>query len=207
MQLDAMPRQTAFRHRGGRDGFEIVFIETLGDGHVLRGVTTAVENGVTWSVSYDVALDHGWRTTSVTVVGRSAAGDRAMSAERGPKGVWVVDGSVRPDLDGCVDIDLESSLVTNTMPVHRLPADGARHDTPAAFVRADSLAVERLEQSYQYLGRGDEGPAFAYESQTFDFSCRLVFDASGLVTEYPGLGHRHRDAGDLPSDPSRPGTA
>ena len=33
--------------------------------------------------------------------------------------------------------------------------------------------------------------AFDYTSSTFDFACQLVFDGSGIVTDYPGIGRRH----------------
>ena len=39
--------------------------------------------------------------------------------------------------------------MTNALPVHRMALPvGTRGDAPAAYVRADGLAVERLEQTY-----------------------------------------------------------
>ena len=57
---------------------------------------------------------------------------------------------------------------------------------PAAYVRADDLRVERLEQTYR---RVDERE-YDYESPAADFRCRLVFDASGFVLDYPGIATR-----------------
>lgn len=63
-----------------------------------------------------------------------------------------IDGVVRPDLDGCLDVDFESSAVANTLPIHRLPfVVGATYDVPAAFVQADDLGVIRLEQRHTLL--------------------------------------------------------
>lgn len=191
MRLLPLPYQAAFRHEVARDGFEILLYGQLDTGHVLRGATTAVEDGVAWSVSYEIVLDRDWCTTKVTATGHSPQGERALSATRNSRSQWTVDGADRPDLSGCVDIDFESSVVTNTMPIHRLPADGTRYDVPAAFVRTGSLAVERLEQTYRYVGPEGAGHTFEYESSTFDFSCRLSYDGAGLITTYPGLGRRH----------------
>lgn len=75
---------------------------------------------MTWSVGYGVQADRDWRTTTARVAGRSGQGERWTRLERGPRDTWTVDGVPRDDLGGCVDVDLESSAVTNTLPIHRL---------------------------------------------------------------------------------------
>jgi hypothetical protein len=103
----------------------------------------------------------------------------------------MVDGVPRPDLAGCVDVDLESSLVTNTLPLHRLDlARGETTEVPAAFVRAEDLSVERIEQTYRLVEQTAGRYVVAYESATFDFTADLVYDAAGLILSYPGLGRR-----------------
>ena len=62
------------------------------------------------------------------------------------EGHWRVNGVTVAALDGCTDVDLEASAVTNAFPVAR----GAT-DAPAAWVRFD-LSVERLEQTYAATG-------------------------------------------------------
>ena len=77
------------------------------------------------------------------------------------------------------------------MPVHRLELGvGARADAPAAYVRAVDVRVERLEQEYRRIE--DDGPhrRYDYRSPVFDFACDLVYDASGLVLDYPGIATR-----------------
>jgi uncharacterized protein len=98
-----------------------------------------------------------------------------------------VDGASAPHLDGCLDVDLESSAVTNTLPVHRLDLrPGERGASPAAWVRATDLAVERLDQDYLSVGNRD----FYYAAPSEDFTARLVYDDAGLVLEYPGIAVR-----------------
>ena len=108
-------------------------------------------------------------------------------------GRWLVDGRPAPGLDGCADVDLEASACTNTVPVHRLRlAAGAQAAAPAAYVRAVDLAVERLDQTYRRApdtAAGDE-PVFDYAAPRFDVACRLAYDRSGLVVDYPGLAVR-----------------
>jgi hypothetical protein len=186
--LDPLPQIAAWRHVGPREGTEVLVTARTTRGHRLTGHTTAVEGGSGWSVGYVVEVDDQWRTLVAEVSVLAVDGTRRTRLERRPDDTWLVDGAHAPWLDGCVDVDLESSAVTNTLPVHRLPLPlGRTADVPAAFVRADDLRVERLEQTYARLDRAGE---VAYTSSTFDFACTLVYDDAGLVLDYPGIAVR-----------------
>jgi hypothetical protein len=69
-------------------------------------------------------------------------------------------------------------------------AVGESSPAPAAYVRALDLSVERLEQTYARVPDDDGRQAYDYESPAFDFSCRLTYDESGLVLDYPGIAVR-----------------
>jgi hypothetical protein len=98
-----------------------------------------------------------------------------------------VDGAPALHLDGRVAVDLESSAVTNTLPVHRLDLrPGERSASPAAWVRAVDLAVERLDQDH--LSVGDRSLDDSAPSE--DFTVRLVYDDAGLVLEHPRIAAR-----------------
>ena len=114
-----------------------------------------------------------------------------MHLEADGRGGWLVDGVAAPHLDGCLDVDLESSSLTNAFPVNRLglaPTESA--DAPAAYVRALDLVVERLEQRYVRIDDGSGGGRYDYTSPAFDFRCELAYDAAGLVLDYPGIASR-----------------
>jgi uncharacterized protein len=183
------PTSAAWSHQDARRGFEVVYFQGLDSGHLLTGTTTAVEDGRPWIVEYEVRVDAGWRTRSARVTGRSSTGLRVRSLESDGEGRWLIDGDPAPYLDGCLDVDLESSAMTNALPVHRLALDsGATAQAPAAYIRALDLNVERLEQ--EYTRRGDVGQRYDYSAPAFDFTCQLVYDESGLVLTYPGIATR-----------------
>lgn len=157
----------------------------------LVGHTTAIEDSVAWSVGYDIRVSAGWVTEAVRATSISADGTRELDIVREADGTWIVDGEPRPDLDGCFDIDFESSAVTNTLPVHRIDfLPGEPVEVPAALVRADDLQVERLEQRYMLTSTPAEGPVFHYESSTFGFESTLRYDGAGFVVDYPGIAGR-----------------
>ena len=61
---------------------------------------------------------------------------------------------------------------------------------PVAYVRALDLGVERLEQDYVRVHDDGSHQRYDYASPGLDFECRLVYDPSGLVLEYPGIALR-----------------
>jgi hypothetical protein len=118
--LVAPPSTAAWQHRQARQGFEVVFLHTSDCGHRIEGTTAAVEDGQAWAVEYVITLDRDWLTKSALVYGRSASGRRELMLEADGAGAWTVNGAPAPEVDGCLDVDLEASSLTNAFPVHRL---------------------------------------------------------------------------------------
>ncbi|GAB3143533.1 putative glycolipid-binding domain-containing protein [Amycolatopsis stemonae] len=187
------PESAAWRHVDARSGFETTWFRPHEDGWLAEGATTAVEDGVAWAVRYTLAVGPQWTLRSARLDGRGPGGSRTLAIEADGRGHWRLDGRPAPRLDGCLDLDLESSAMTNTFPVHRLALPrGGRAAAPAAYVRAADLGVDRLEQTYEHLSPG----RYAYAAPVFGFSCVLEYDAAGLVTRYPGIAVRHPLDGD-----------
>lgn len=187
-----LPPFAVWRHRDARDGFEASFFVAADSGVRVEGHTVAVEDGQPFSVGYAIELDDRWHTRSARVWGHSSDGRHTVALDTDGDGRWTVDGVAAAHLDGCLDVDLESSSLTNAFPMHRLglrPGEAA--DAPAAYVRALDLDIARLEQRYVRI---DDDAAdrqrYDYTSSTFDFRCELAYDESGLVLEYPGIATR-----------------
>jgi uncharacterized protein len=182
----------AWEHHGARQGFEVVFFGSDGSGSVT-GCTTAVEGDDAFAVGYEIVLDARWYTRSARVESRSSTGRSVATMEADGRGHWTINGTAAPHLDGCLDVDLESSALTNAFPVRRLHlSPGEQADAPAAYVRALDAAVERLEQRYRRLDDAADRSRYDYYAPAFDFRCDLVYDDSGLVVDYPGIARRIR---------------
>jgi hypothetical protein len=114
-----------------------------------------------------------------------------MLLEADGMGSWRINGKPAPHLGGCLDVDLESSAMTNTLPVHRIDLNvGEKAAAPAAYVRAVGLAAERLEQTYERIADDAGRQRYLYAAPLFGFTCRLVYDHTGLVLDYPGIAVR-----------------
>jgi uncharacterized protein len=100
------------------------------------------------------------------------------------KGNWRDDKGLRPDLDGCIDIDLSGSPFTNTLPILRVPLEiGVPQNFTMAWISLDALTVKPHRQIYTALG----GNRYRYENGDGSFSAELVVDDDGLVLDYPTL--------------------
>jgi hypothetical protein len=191
MSYGHLPDSAAWRHRGVRDGFEVVFMRSDRTGLRFEGGTAAVEEGDGWVVTYVIAVDQAWLTRTALVSVRAVSGSHELSVEADRAGGWRINDTAAPHLDGCLDVDLESSSLTNAFPVHRLGLEvGEAADAPAAYVRVGDLAVERLEQRYVRLENDRDGERYHYTAPRFGFECQLRYDQLGLVIEYPGIATR-----------------
>jgi uncharacterized protein len=105
-----------------------------------------------------------------------------------PGGPW--DGEL-PDLSGALDIDIENSPLTNTMPIlrHGFQREGSE-DFVMAFVRMPTLRVEASPQRYEHVRATDRGSVVRYMSRDGDFTADLELDADGLLEFYPRLARR-----------------
>jgi uncharacterized protein len=105
-----------------------------------------------------------------------------------PGGDW--DGSL-PDLADALDIDIQNSPLTNTMPILRRGfREGGSGDFLMAFVTTPSLRVEASPQRYEHLSTSDTASVVRYISRDGDFTADLELDEEGLLSFYPRLARR-----------------
>lgn len=170
-------------------GMEHVIVSVDVNGCQADGQLVMAEQGLT-SVRYQLSCDPGWRFTTLTIRVTSAVADQALTLTATAGGHWLANGQSRPDLDGCVDIDINCTPLTNTLPIRRLDwSSGQSCDVGVAYVTVPELAVCRTAQRYTKLtGDGSSAASFRYESGAF--SADLQVDDDGFVIEYPGIWRR-----------------
>jgi hypothetical protein len=194
-----------------RKGLEWCVISERADGVRVAGTVVAVLGDEPMKLSYLLTLDAGWRFLQAKLRCQSGKTTTDHDIENTSQS-WMVSGEPRPDLEGCVDIDIMASPLTNTLPIRRLPWEpGRSHDILTAYIRVPELSVERVGQRYSLHGTDPAGsqrseyllPAqptsqtgatreFEYHSAASGFRARLQVDASGLVCHYPPYWRRMR---------------
>jgi hypothetical protein len=135
------------------------------------------------------ATAEGWRRR-LLLRHDGSGGWRADVEDSGevPGGPW--DGEL-PDLSEALDIDIENSPLTNTMPIlrHRFQEQGSG-DFVMAFVRMPTLLVEASPQRYEHVRAAEHGAVVRYLSRDGDFTAELELDRDGLLVFYPRLARR-----------------
>lgn len=130
-------------------------------------------------------LDTQWRSRSLDLTQRSAAGEKSLRIERGQRG-WLVNDKPRPDLEDCLEVDVSATPFCNGLALYGLGHEPG--ELTALYVDASDLSVQPSRQRYERLGPRqwryvDLGVAKG-------FTAVLDFDADGLVTHYEGLFER-----------------
>lgn len=105
-----------------------------------------------------------------------------------PGGPW--DGAL-PELSEALDIDIQNSPLTNTMPIlrHGFHREGSG-DFLMAFITTPSLRVEASLQRYEHVRTTEDGSVVRYISREGDFTAELELDSDGLLSFYPRLARR-----------------
>ncbi|HEX5717576.1 MAG TPA: putative glycolipid-binding domain-containing protein [Thermoanaerobaculia bacterium] len=149
----------------------------------LSGTAVFLHEGQPCRLEYLLTCDADWRTVSGKVSGW--VGERTIDVECSAEaGRWRLNGAECPQVEGCIDLDLNFSPSTNLLPIRRLNlAVGREAPVRAAWLRFPSFALEPLEQVYRRI---DEG-TYRYESAGGRFVRELAVNDAGFVTLYPGL--------------------
>jgi hypothetical protein len=150
----------------------------------LTGTAVFLENRQPCRLDYLVVCDAKWHTVSGQITGQ--VGDRAvkidLSADSDHR--WQLNGLPQPEVDGCVDLDINFSPSTNLIPIRRLDLEiGQEATVRAAWLRFPEFTLEPLDQVY---GRKD-AESYRYESAGGTFVSELKVNAAGFVTTYSGL--------------------
>jgi hypothetical protein len=98
-----------------------------------------------------------------------------------------VNGAHRPELDGCVDLELACSPFPVTLPIRRLPLEvGDVAEVPVAAVDVETLAVEPEARRYERLGERHWRITPAPVGDVIEFDV----DEHGVVVDQPGRFRR-----------------
>lgn len=114
---------------------------------------------------------------------------RSLSLQADGHGRWhSAQGDHLSHLDGCIDIDIWPTPLTNSLPIWRSHLKvGQRQEFRMAWVSAPGLSVVAKAQAYTRL----EDRLYLFESlDGTGFKATLAVDEDGLVTDYPELFRR-----------------
>jgi len=138
-------------------------------------------------IRYRISLDEAWRTQAAWATLREGPDRRRIELFVRDHTDWFVNGAEQANLRGCIDLDLEATPATNTIPIRRLDLKvGEARAIRVAWIRFPELRVEPVDQRY---ARGALR-RYRFENVDSGYTTELKVDEEGLVLEYPGLWTR-----------------
>lgn len=172
-------------------GLESVRLVADAEGVRAESVAIGLRGADAYTVRYALRCDAGWRVRTLEAWTLGEDG-RTIALSGDGRGRWTgPDGRHWPALDGCFDVDLPSTVFTNTLPVRRLAmVPGWSEEISVVYVNVPDLAVSVARQRYTCLTWGPEGGRYRYEGLGTGFSAEITLDGEGLVLEYPRLARR-----------------
>ena len=158
-----------------REGHEFCWLDPFR----LFGVALIVHEGVPCALDYMVVWDETWRTRSASMHGNVGESVYDIEIAATADGAWEMDGNDVEAVAGCIDVDLNFSPSTNTLPIRRSQLEvGQEAEVRSAWLRFPSFELEPLVQRYRRI----EERTYEYESGSF--SAELHVNDAGLVTSY-----------------------
>ncbi len=179
-----MSQYSILWRRLDQPGHEIArLVSELSGWHLIGAAVFTHKNRPCW-LSYEIQCKATWVTRSARVIGwigndRVSIEVNVTSAQH-----WEINGKEVGEVEGCIDLDLNFSPVTNMLPVRRLSlAIGQGANVKAAWLRLPSFDLEPLEQIYRRV----DTASYRYETADGHFRTDLQVNEAGFVVEYPDL--------------------
>jgi hypothetical protein len=187
-------------------GAELAIVEFAGDLMRAHGVAIGSEPEP-YRLDYELETHEGFVTSRVRVRASGRTWFRELELRRRAGRGWTADvsqegGLPLPDAGGDVadfaaalDADLGLSPLFNTMPVlrHGIHHGSSADDFLMVWISVPDLSLHASAQRYTHVeSRGADEHVVRFEAvgEGDDFEANVVFDAHGLVVDYPGIARR-----------------
>ena len=170
------------------NSLEYALAQPLAAGLELAGTIVAIHNEAPLEVRYRIECDADWGTRTVSIEQRFGLQQSSLSLAVDTGASWKDQrGGPIDSLAGCVDVDLELTPITNSLPVNRLNlAVGQVAEIAVAWIRFPSLEIVRARQSYERLS----DRTYRYRSLGSGFTADIDIDEIGLTVRYEGIWER-----------------
>ncbi|HWV23904.1 MAG TPA: putative glycolipid-binding domain-containing protein [Thermomicrobiales bacterium] len=181
----------------GDPGFEHVRID---EGHpewtVFDSMFVREHEGVVRRGGYTLIVDKAWRVLELRLMVEQAPGSMtALHIMASGDGRWVdANQNPIPALDGCIDIDIRWSPLTNTLPIRRLALGEEEREIRVAYVSLPDLDIRPVTQRYRRV----DDATVRYWSESLPEGVLIAVDEDAFVVDYPGAFHREWPLPDAP---------
>jgi hypothetical protein len=134
---------------------EYTVVTRNGIDHLVNGKITGEADGSALNVQYNLRIDNDWVIQSVDIHVNNKQ-PFSWSFEKDNEGRWQDNhGSMLPELDECIDIDIAMTPFTNTLPVNRLRLQkGQSKEITVLYFLLPDNEFKPARQRYTSFGNG-----------------------------------------------------
>ena len=182
------PSERTIRWSGwesAEESLEHLDIRPDGGGLIASGLIAGTAANRAYGLTYRLMISDAWHVREAHL---QLTTGRSLHLLNHGAGAWWVNGHARPDLHACIDIDIQATPLTNTLPIRRL---SLRRDEGATirpvYIRVPALTAEGGLQRYTAL---EPGSLYRFESLDSGFTADLPVDPEGFVLDYPEVFRR-----------------
>ena len=147
------------------------------DGAEAKSELRFGQEGEGFACNYALATDPAWHVRELKI---EVSGGAALHLESDGEGHWRMNGESEPGLAGCIDIDIQATPFTNTLPIRRLGLrEGEAAEIRVVYIPVPSLQPRAVEQRYTCIKAFGAGEGtYRYEGLFRNFTAYLPVDES-----------------------------
>ena len=149
---------------------------------ILMGTAVFLHDREPCRLNYVVKCDKKWNAVSATIDGWVGRNTIEIEIAVGVDHTWRLNKRRCDAVRGCIDLDLNFSPLTNTLPIRRLNLEvGQTARVRAAWLKFPSFELAPLAQVYSRVSN------WKYRYESPGFTTELEVDEAGFVIHYPDL--------------------
>lgn len=151
---------------------------------LLRSCVLGVVNEQPFKVDYRLSLDHSWRTLNVDVVIQANNSFTSRQYTTNTQGHWYMNNALLSEFEGCEDVDISITPLTNSLPIRRLNLEpGERRQIKVLYIDVPAQDIRPETQFYTCL----DDRTYLFETGDGSFAAEITLDEQQWVKHYPGL--------------------
>lgn len=137
-----------------------------------------------YNIAYQLSINKHWEIIAALITGRIGNKEIYFTLAKDETGIWAFNNEPTPQFDGCLDIDISVTPLTNTLPIKRLQLaqDECREISVIYFDLFDNI-VRPARQAYTKLSAS----TYRYENVPNNFEALIRLNEQMLVVDYPDL--------------------
>ena len=166
---------------------ENCIITITDDGADIKSSIIGCYNSVIYKLDSQITTNYLWETIFFTIKSQLNDIIKSTHFQSDGKGNWFINGKYIEKFNGCIDIDISLTPLTNTLPINRLNlSEKTNKQIQVLYVDILGQQTNPVHQKYTRISHNE----YKYENVPNDFESIISVDEMGLVVKYPELFKR-----------------